>query len=171
MSFCHQTVWLIKAFYCLRCIMLGKIRWAITTSRQVGHPKAYIASGCLLPLKLIKLYHLLGENGKVHYTIRQSNPGNVFDVNMTSGEIYSALPVDYESQSEHWLVVQAVDSSLEDPQGTNINVTVSLGVFICVGHFISITLGLEAVGCVGAGLRRSSWKTPEWAILSCCFCW
>lgn len=70
-----------------------------------------------------------GENGRVHYTIRQSNPGNVFDVNMTSGEIYSALYVDYEVKTEHWLVVQAVDSSLEGPQGTTINVTVSVYLF------------------------------------------
>lgn len=62
----------------------------------------------------------------MHYSVRQSSEQNVFDVNMTSGEIYSALHVDYEKVKFHWLIVQAVDSSLEDPQATNINVSVSV---------------------------------------------
>ena len=68
----------------------------------------------------------LGENGRVHYTIRESSAENVFDVNMTTGEIYSALRVDFEKVSFHWLIVQAVDSSLEGPQYTNINVSVGV---------------------------------------------
>ena len=53
---------------------------------------------------------LPGENGRLHYTIRESSRGNVFDVDMTSGEIYPALPVDYEKARSHWIIVQASDS-------------------------------------------------------------
>ena len=68
---------------------------------------------------------LPGENGRLHYTIRESSRGNVFDVDMTSGEIYPALPVDYEKARSHWIIVQASDSSFENPSDTNINVSVS----------------------------------------------
>jgi len=62
----------------------------------------------------------------VHYTIQDSNPDNVFDVNMTSGEIFAALPVDYETTPFHWILIKASDSGENNQQGTNINVTVSV---------------------------------------------
>jgi len=54
-------------------------------------------------------------------------------VNTTSGEIYSALPVDYEKHATHWLIVQAVDNSLQNPQAARINVTVSIDLKL-LGH-------------------------------------
>lgn len=66
-----------------------------------------------------------GASSKINYTLLQSNPENAFDIDTSTGAIYSTLPVDYEKVPFHWMIVLAVDNSQSEPQSTGINVTVS----------------------------------------------
>ncbi|AWP05365.1 putative protocadherin-23 [Scophthalmus maximus] len=53
----------------------------------------------------------LGDNGRVTYEInrRQSDPGEVFSIDATTGVVYLDRPLDFEAQAFHELVVSATD--------------------------------------------------------------
>ncbi|KAM3623277.1 uncharacterized protein V6R79_009482 [Siganus canaliculatus] len=57
----------------------------------------------------------LGENGRVTYEInrRQSDPGEVFSINPSSGVVYLNKPLDHEAQAFHELIVSATDNGAQ----------------------------------------------------------
>lgn len=57
----------------------------------------------------------LGDSGRVTYEInrRQSDPGEVFSINETSGVVYLNKPLDYETQAFHELIVSARDNGAQ----------------------------------------------------------
>ncbi|XP_076056754.1 dachsous cadherin-related 1 [Oratosquilla oratoria] len=67
-----------------------------------------------------------GENGRVTYTILSGNTYGTFDINKTTGHVFTAKEVDYELASEYMLQVKAVDSSATNPQSSIINVKIEV---------------------------------------------
>ncbi|KAK7075982.1 calcium ion binding [Halocaridina rubra] len=67
-----------------------------------------------------------GENGRVMYTILSGNNFGTFDINKTTGQVFTAREVDYEQAAEYVLQVKAVDSSATNPQSSIINVKIEI---------------------------------------------
>lgn len=67
-----------------------------------------------------------GENGRVTYTILSGNTYGTFDINKTTGQVFTARQVDYELATEYMLQVKAVDSSATNPQSSIINVKIEV---------------------------------------------
>lgn len=76
-------------------------------------------------------------NTRMNFTILEKSEENAFDVNTTSGAVFSILPIDYEKISSHWMIVLVQDFTKSEPQSTNINVTVSTNVCMIIYHFFS----------------------------------
>lgn len=67
-----------------------------------------------------------GDNGRVTYIILSGNFNSTFDINRTTGQLFTTREVDYEMVSEYMLQVKAVDSSSVNPQSSVINVKIQV---------------------------------------------
>ncbi|ROT61843.1 hypothetical protein C7M84_020350 [Penaeus vannamei] len=66
------------------------------------------------------------ENGRVTYTILSGNTFGTFDINKTTGQVFTAREVDFELTAEYMLQVKAVDASSTNPQSSIINVKIEV---------------------------------------------
>ncbi|CAL4103549.1 unnamed protein product [Meganyctiphanes norvegica] len=67
-----------------------------------------------------------GENGRVTYTIHSGNTYGTFDINKTTGRLFTAREIDFELLSEYMLQIKAVDSSSSDPKSSIINIKINV---------------------------------------------
>ncbi|XP_043223379.1 protein dachsous-like [Amphibalanus amphitrite] len=67
-----------------------------------------------------------GENGRVSYTILSGNLNDTFDINRSSGALFTTREVDYEMATEYLLQIEAVDASATNPQNSKITVKISV---------------------------------------------
>ena len=67
-----------------------------------------------------------GENGRVLYYIVRGNPLGTFGVNMKTGAVIVAKPVDYEEWSAYSVLIQAVDNSIVNPLSSVIKVNITV---------------------------------------------
>ena len=67
-----------------------------------------------------------GENGRVLYYIVRGNPLGTFGVNMKTGAVIVAKPVDYEEWSAYSVLIQAVDNSIVNPLSSVIEVNITV---------------------------------------------
>uniref|UniRef100_A0A0P4WGF4 Cadherin domain-containing protein n=1 Tax=Scylla olivacea TaxID=85551 RepID=A0A0P4WGF4_SCYOL len=89
-----------------------KVREGVKVGEEVGSVLAVDRDG--------------GENGRVTYTILSGNTYGTFDINKTTGQVFTARQVDYELTTEYMLQVKAVDSSATNPQSSIINVKIEV---------------------------------------------
>ena len=67
-----------------------------------------------------------GENGRVLYYIVRGNPLGSFGVNMKTGDVFVAKPLDYEEWSAYSMQIQAIDSSVVNPLSSIIEVNITV---------------------------------------------
>ncbi|XP_069943885.1 protein dachsous-like [Cherax quadricarinatus] len=92
--------------------MVFKVKEGVRVGEEVGSVIAVDRDG--------------GENGRVTYTILTGNTYGTFDINKTTGQMFTAKQVDYEMATEYMLQVKAVDSSATNPQSSIINVKIEV---------------------------------------------
>ncbi|KAB7496775.1 Protein dachsous [Armadillidium nasatum] len=67
-----------------------------------------------------------GDNGRIAYSILSGNLNGTFDINRTTGQLFTTREVDYELISEYMLQVKAIDSSSVNPQSSIINIKIEV---------------------------------------------
>ncbi|XP_022237895.1 protein dachsous-like [Limulus polyphemus] len=67
-----------------------------------------------------------GENGRITYSILGGNLYGVFDIDKTSGSLFTVREIDYEMTPEYILQVKALDSSTTNPRSSVISVKVDI---------------------------------------------
>ncbi|KAF0309990.1 Protein dachsous [Amphibalanus amphitrite] len=67
-----------------------------------------------------------GENGRVSYTILSGNLNDTFDIDRSTGALFTSREVDYEMASEYQLTIAAADASATNPQNGEITVTIGV---------------------------------------------
>ncbi|XP_068225068.1 protein dachsous-like, partial [Palaemon carinicauda] len=67
-----------------------------------------------------------GESGRVIYTILSGNKFGTFDINKTTGQVFTVREVDYEKVTEYILEVKAEDSTAINPQSSIIKVEIEI---------------------------------------------
>lgn len=92
--------------------MVFKVKEGVKVGEEVGSVMAVDRDG--------------GENGRITYTILTGNTYGTFDINKTTGQMFTARQVDYELATEYMMQVKAVDSSAINPQSSIINVKIEV---------------------------------------------
>ncbi|XP_037070379.1 protein dachsous-like [Pollicipes pollicipes] len=67
-----------------------------------------------------------GENGRVSYTILSGNLNDTFDINRSTGALFTTREVDFEMATEYLLQIEAVDASATNPQNSKITVKIAV---------------------------------------------